>query len=88
MSSPQTEKTAVDQPSEKTLELDIHSRKSIQIESANTEDAPLTAEEAGDAALANAPWQYKLVALITALLFPRKKKNFDYYQTIFLIDKL
>lgn len=31
----------------------------------------LSSQEAGDAALANAPWQYKLVALVTALLFPR-----------------
>ncbi|KAI9254121.1 major facilitator superfamily domain-containing protein [Helicostylum pulchrum] len=34
------------------------------------EDTPLTEKEAGDAALANAPWQYKLIALVTALLFP------------------
>lgn len=38
----------------------------------SAEETQLTAQEAGDAALANAPWQYKLIALITALLFPRK----------------
>lgn len=32
----------------------------------------LTEKEVGDAALANAPWKYKLIALVTALLFPRK----------------
>jgi hypothetical protein len=36
------------------------------------EDTPLTEQEAGDAALANAPWKYKLIALVTALLFPSK----------------
>lgn len=36
------------------------------------EETPLTEQEAGDAALANAPWQYKLIALVTALLFPSK----------------
>lgn len=30
--------------------------------------------QAGDTALANAPWQYKLIALITALCFPSIKK--------------
>lgn len=36
------------------------------------DDQSLTSQEAGDAALANSPWQYKLIALVTALLFPRK----------------
>jgi hypothetical protein len=35
-------------------------------------DLPITEQEAGDTALANAPWQYKIVALITALAFPCK----------------
>lgn len=35
-------------------------------------ETQLTAQEAGDAALANSPWQYRLIALTTALLFPRK----------------
>lgn len=37
--------------------------------------------QAGDTALANAPWQYKLIALITALCFPSIKNNLD-YQTL------
>ncbi|OBZ90100.1 Major facilitator superfamily domain-containing protein 1 [Choanephora cucurbitarum] len=42
-----------------------------KIDSSNVDDhETLSEEEAGDAALANAPWQYKLVALVTALLFP------------------
>lgn len=76
MSSPNTEKITVydDDQSEKVLN---HSPEMTERD--NTEDAPLTAEEAGDAALANAPWQYKLVALVTALLFPRKSTPFLYY---------
>lgn len=35
-------------------------------------DLPITEQEAGDTALANSPWQYKIVALVTALAFPRK----------------
>jgi hypothetical protein len=68
MASPHTEKIAVEQPYEKSLETDIHS------ESSKHDDAPLTSEQAGDAALANAPWQYKLIALVTALLFPSKTR--------------
>ncbi|KAI8365082.1 major facilitator superfamily domain-containing protein [Blakeslea trispora] len=42
-----------------------------KIDSNNTSEREVLSEqEAGDAALANAPWQYKLVALVTALLFP------------------
>ncbi|KAI7892342.1 major facilitator superfamily domain-containing protein [Mucor mucedo] len=41
-----------------------------KVDSSSTVEDQLTAQEAGDAALANAPWQYKLIALVTALLFP------------------
>lgn len=47
----------------------IENEKTDSISSAEDQ---LTMQEAGDAALANAPWQYKLIALVTALLFPRK----------------
>ncbi|KAL7320553.1 hypothetical protein PS15m_000432 [Mucor circinelloides] len=78
MSFEKDEKTAVDYDhhketlvtSDKTLEInDTHSDHGPDSASAS-EAKPLTSEEAGDAALANSPWQYKLVALVTALLFP------------------
>lgn len=50
---------------------DTHSDHTPDSSSAG-ETKPLTSEEAGDAALANSPWQYKLIALVTALLFPCK----------------
>ncbi|KAG2231589.1 major facilitator superfamily domain-containing protein [Thamnidium elegans] len=52
---------------------EAYEAKMIAVESSASsteEDTPLTEKEAGDAALANAPWQYKLIALVTALLFP------------------
>ncbi|KAF1799443.1 major facilitator superfamily domain-containing protein [Mucor lusitanicus] len=56
--------------SDKALEVnDAHSDHGPDSSSAS-ETKPLTAEQAGDAALANSPWQYKLIALVTALLFP------------------
>ncbi|KAI8062319.1 major facilitator superfamily domain-containing protein [Gilbertella persicaria] len=69
-------------PNEKVAVMDdVHSDKytssekaldeNHNIDSSNaSEHTPLSEQEAGDAALANAPWQYKLLALITALLFP------------------
>ncbi|KAI8636910.1 major facilitator superfamily domain-containing protein [Parasitella parasitica] len=51
---------------EKTLEYSDHDVNS----NSTSENLPLTSEDVGDAALANSPWQYKLIALITALLFP------------------
>ncbi|CEG75254.1 hypothetical protein RMATCC62417_10327 [Rhizopus microsporus] len=37
---------------------------------ATVETDSIQEHQAGDAALANAPWQYKLIALVTALCFP------------------
>lgn len=82
MSSIKDEKIAVDydhketfNASDKTLEInETHSDHGLDSNSAG-EIKPLTSEEAGDAALANSPWQYKLIALITALLFPRKSRK-------------
>jgi hypothetical protein len=36
-----------------------------------SDEVILSENEAGESALVNAPWQYKLIALVTALLFPR-----------------
>ncbi|KAG2193658.1 hypothetical protein INT46_004268 [Mucor plumbeus] len=77
MSFIKDEKTAVDHDhketfniSEKALEInETHSDHGLD-SSSTSETKPLTSEEAGDAALANSPWQYKLIALVTALLFP------------------
>jgi hypothetical protein len=44
----------------------------MESDNSSVEEGRLTEQEAGDAALANAPWQYKLIALVTALLFPSK----------------
>ncbi|KAK4511303.1 uncharacterized protein ATC70_012518 [Mucor velutinosus] len=56
--------------SDKASEInDTHSDHGPDSSSAS-EIKPLTSEQAGDAALANSPWQYKLIALVTALLFP------------------
>ena len=59
---------------DKTLRQDSHDLNSGYEKSdiASDEQPTLTEQEAGDAALANSPWQYKLVALVTALLFPCK----------------
>lgn len=90
MSFEKDEKTAVDYDhhketlvtSDKTLEInDTHSDHGPDSASAS-ETKPLTSEEAGDAALANSPWQYKLVALVTALLFPRKSLDLRQTQKI------
>jgi hypothetical protein len=82
MSFIKDEKTAVDHDhketfntSEKALEInETHSDHGLD-SSSTSEIKPLTSEEAGDAALANSPWQYKLIALVTALLFPRKSRK-------------
>jgi hypothetical protein len=39
-------------------------------ESLHSEDHERT--NGGDTAFANAPWKYKIIALVTALLFPRE----------------
>lgn len=41
----------------------------------HSETETMDENQAGDTALANAPWQYKLIALVTALCFPSKKKK-------------
>lgn len=58
---------SVDKPDEKQWVLDNPA--------ATVETHSIKEHQTGDAALANAPWQYKLIALVTALCFPSKDLN-------------
>lgn len=56
---------------EKTYHHDSNDVVASEKTDIDSDGESLSSQEAGDAALANAPWQYKLIALVTALLFPR-----------------
>lgn len=55
---------------EKTYHHDSNDVVASENTDIDSDGESLSSQEAGDAALANAPWQYKLIALVTALLFP------------------
>lgn len=42
----------------------------------------------GDTALANAPWKYKIIALVTALMFPCKYNKMNYQKKNSLLTHL
>lgn len=54
--------------------------------SSSDADLAVNEQEVGDTALANSPWKYKIVALITALSFPRKSKEFFFFLNHLFIE--